>query len=59
MYTHNYSKKFILFIKKNYNYIKKMSSPHNYKKTFLSSKYKNGKPKAKFIINWIKINSRI
>ena len=41
---------FLLFIKKIYNYIKKISSPHNYKKKNLSAKYKNGKPGAKFII---------
>ena len=41
-----------------YNYIKKKFSPHNYKKKFLSDKYKNGKPNAKFIIERIKINSR-
>ena len=50
MYTHNYHKKIFTFYKKNYNYIKKISSPHNYKKKFLSAKYKNGKPSAKFII---------
>ena len=31
MYTHNYYKKFLLFYKKIYKYIKKSSSPHNYK----------------------------
>ena len=41
---------FLLLIKKNYNYIKKISAPHNYKKLFLSAKYKNGKPRVKFII---------
>ena len=40
---------FLLLIKKINNYIKKISSPHNYKKLFLSDKYKNGKPRAKFI----------
>ena len=32
-----------------HNYYKNISSPHNYKK-FFSSKYKNGKSRAKFII---------
>ena len=32
MYTHNYYKNFLLFIKNIYDYIKKISSPHNYKK---------------------------
>ena len=50
MYTEIIIKIFLLFIKKIYNYIKKISSPHNYKKFFFSSKYKNGKPRAKFII---------
>ena len=40
------------------NYYKKISSPHNYKKINLFTKYKNGKPKAKFIIKWIENNSR-
>ena len=36
-----------------------MSSPHNYKKKKKNStKYKNVKPKAKFIIKWTEINSR-
>ena len=48
MYTHNY-----------YNYIKKIIRVHNCKKEiFLFAKYKNGKPRAKFIIKLIKINSR-
>ena len=34
MYTHNYYKNFLLFIKENYNYIKRISSPHNYKNIF-------------------------
>ena len=34
MYIHNYNKNFLLFIKKNYNYIKNISSLHNYKKIF-------------------------
>ena len=50
MYAHNYYNFFLLLIKKIYNYIKKISSPHNYKKLFLSAKYKNGKPRVKFII---------
>ena len=50
MYTQIITKKFLLFIKKIYNYIKKISSPHNYKKIFLSAKYDNGKPSTKFII---------
>ena len=60
MYTHYYYKKFFTFYKKKiYNYIKKVSSPHNYKKEyFLSCIYKNGKPRAKFIIKRIEINSR-
>ena len=41
---------FTFYYKKIYNYIKNISSPHNYKKVFLSAKYKNGKPKAKCII---------
>ena len=50
MYTQVILKKFLFFIKKIYNYIKKMSPPHNYKTKFLPAKYKNGKPNAKFII---------
>ena len=50
MYTQIIIKKFSLFIKKNYNCIKKRFSPHNYKNIFLSDKYKNGKPNAKYII---------
>ena len=50
MYTYNYYKKFLLFAKNIYSYIKKISSPHSYKTFLLSAKYKNGKPKAKFII---------
>ena len=50
MYTQNYYKHFFTFYKKNYNYMKKISSPHNYKIFFFSFKYRNGKPKAKFII---------
>ena len=38
--------------------MKKISSPHNYKQKILSPKYKIGKPSVKFIIKWIKINSR-
>ena len=34
MYTQIITKKFLLFIKKIYNYIKKISSPHNYKNFF-------------------------
>ena len=34
MYTQNYYKFFLPFYKKIYNYIKKISSPHNYKKNF-------------------------
>ena len=35
MYTYNYYKEIFYFLwKKSYNYIKKVSSPHNYKKTF-------------------------
>ena len=49
MYAPNYYKNFFTFDKKIYNYIKKISSPHNYKKLFLSAKYKNGKPRVKFI----------
>ena len=50
MYTQIIIKKFLLFIKKIYNYIKQISSTHNYKNIFLSAKYKNGKPSTKFII---------
>ena len=50
MYTYHSYKKFLLSIKKIYNYIKKMSLPHNYSKKNFSAKYKNGKPRAKFII---------
>ena len=50
MYTNNYHKKNLLLIKKYYNHTKKISSPHNYKKKVLSANYKNGKPRAKFII---------
>ena len=35
MYTYNYYNFFLLFINKNYNYIKKFSSPHNYKFLFV------------------------
>ena len=35
-------KNFYFFLKKIYNYIKKISSPCNYKKRFFSAKYKNG-----------------
>ena len=38
--------------------MKKNSSVHNYKKFFLSAEYKNGKPRVKFIIKGIEINSR-
>ena len=41
-----------------HNYYKEISSPHNLKKIYFSSKYKNGKPMAKFIIKCIEINSR-
>ena len=58
MYTQIIIKHFLLFHKKNYNYIKKIFSPHNHKKKFFSAKYKNGKPSVKSIIKWIKINSR-
>ena len=34
MYTQNYYKHFFTFYKKNYNYMKKISSPHNYKNFF-------------------------
>ena len=34
MYTQNYHKKFLLFIKEIYNYINKISSRHSYKKIF-------------------------
>ena len=50
MYTQIIIKKFLLFIKRVYNYIKKISSTHNYKNIFLSAKYKNDKPSTKFII---------
>ena len=46
----NYYKFFLVFMKKIYNYIKTISSPHNYKKQFLPAKYKNGNPRVKFII---------
>ena len=49
MYTQNYYKNFLLFIKKIYDYIEKISSSHNYK-NICFSKYKNGKPRAKFIV---------
>ena len=58
MYTQIIIKSFLLFIKKNYNYIKKISSPNIYKKKILFAKYKNGKPRVKFIIKLIKINNR-
>ena len=48
MYTHNYYKKCFTFYEKIYNYIKKIPLPPSYKKN--SAKYKNGKPRAKFII---------
>ena len=50
MYTQIIIKKFLLFIKKFIIIYKKISSPYNYKKKFLSATYKNGKPNAKFII---------
>ena len=50
MYTHNYHNIFFTFYKKVYSYIKEISSPHSYKKLFLSAKYENGKPRATFII---------
>ena len=50
MYTHNYYKFFFTFYKKIYSYMKEISSPHSYKKLFLSDKHENGKPRAKFII---------
>ena len=43
-------KNFLLFAKNIYSYIKKNFSPHSYKTFLLSAKYKNGKPRAKFII---------
>ena len=49
MYTHNYYKRFLLFTKKIYNYIKKIHHTIIKKKLF-SVKYNNGKSKAKFII---------
>ena len=59
MYTYNYYKKFFAFYKKKKLQLckKKISSPHNYiKKNY--AKYKNGKPRAKFVIKLIEINSR-
>ena len=49
MYTQTIIKIFLLFIKKNYNYIKKFLHNTNIK-FFLSAKYKNGKPRVKCII---------
>ena len=51
MYTHNYNKKNLVFIKQNYNYIKKkFFTTQLLKKKFLSAKYKNDKRSLKFII---------
>ena len=48
MYNYNNYKNFFTFYKKIYNYIKKISSPHNYK-FFFSGKNKNG-PKQYYVI---------
>ena len=54
LYTFQIFKKsilaFVTFYKKKLQLYKKISSPHNYKKNYFSFKYKNGKPRAKFII---------
>ena len=50
MYTQITIKKCLLFFKKNYNYIKNIFSPHNYKKKNLPAKYKNDKPRGKFTV---------
>ena len=51
MYTQIIIKHFLLFIKKNYNYIKKFFLHlANIKKKILSAKYKNGKSTIKFVI---------
>ena len=49
MYTHNYCKKIFTSYKKNYHYIKKILLLETIIKKN-SFKYKNGKPRAKFII---------
>ena len=38
-----------------YNYIKKKFSPHNYKKKFLSDKYKNGNPMLNLSLNELRL----
>ena len=50
MYTQITIRKFLLFIKKTYNYIKKFLQHTIIKKILLFAKFKNGKPRAKFII---------
>ena len=48
-------KTFLLFVKKIYNYVKKNSSPHNYKKKILIAKYKNGKHALNFSLNGLRL----
>ena len=57
-YANIFRKKPLYKSLKLHNYIKKFLRHTIMKKKSLFTKYKNGKPSVKFIIKWIKINSR-
>ena len=55
MYTYKYYKNFLLFIKENYNYIKRISPPHNYKKIFCLLNIKVVKPGLNSSLNELRL----